>query len=234
MYIRDNIEKLRESIENVYMEMGVKNTLKLIAVTKYVDIENIKAAVACGIFDLGENRVQELSVKLPAIQGANWHMIGHLQTNKVKNVVGKVALIQSVDSIRLAEEVNKRAGKLNTVQNILLEVKTSYEETKYGIGIDEFENILSEVSILPNIKVKGIMTVAPRVEDESLARPYFKTARDLYDKFKNVKQRNIDFEYLSMGMSGDYKAAIREGSNMVRIGTAIFGERNKKELHYNE
>ena len=188
-------------------------------------MKKISEAVSCGVSDLGENRVQEFLSKLPSVQNVNWHLIGHLQTNKVKKIVGKVELIQSVDSIKLAKEINKRASDLDIIQNILLELKTSYEETKFGISIDEFEDVISSVSELSNISINGIMTIAPKVENEDMARPYFKKAHDIFEKYKNVKQPNIDFKYLSMGMSGDYRAAIKEGSNMVRVGTAIFGKR---------
>lgn len=228
MYIKDNIEKLKDNIRGVCLETGIDpNDIKLVAVTKNVNIDNIKEAVSCGIVDLGENRVQEFLTKFSTIKDVNWHIIGHLQRNKVKYVVGNVNLIQSVDSVKLAQEIDKRAGLLNIVQNVLIEVKTSYEETKFGITIDGFEDVLEDISILSNLTVKGIMTIAPKVENEDLARPYFKAAYDLFVKYKNINQSNIKFEYLSMGMSKDYKAAIKEGSNMVRIGTAIFGKRNK-------
>lgn len=228
MFIRDNIEKLRDSIEEVCLETGIDpDGIKIIAVTKNVDLDKIKEAIECGIKDLGENRVQEFLTKYSAFNEVNWHLIGHLQRNKVKYVVGNVDLIQSVDSVKLANEINERAGLLNMVQNVLIEVKTSYEETKFGIDIVDFEDMLEDISNLSNITVKGIMTIAPKVENEDLARPYFKAAYDLFVKYKNVNQNNIKLEYLSMGMSGDYRAAIREGSNMVRIGTAIFGNRNQ-------
>mgnify|MGYP000966761475 FL=1 len=225
MDIRDNIVKIKENIEKTCNVAGSNNKVKLIAVTKYVDVKKISEAVSCGVSDLGENRVQEFLSKLPSVQNVNWHLIGHLQTNKVKKIVGKVELIQSVDSIKLAKEINKRASDLDIIQNILLELKTSYEETKFGISIDEFEDVISSVSELSNISINGIMTIAPKVENEDMARPYFKKAHDIFEKYKNVKQPNIDFKYLSMGMSGDYRAAIKEGSNMVRVGTAIFGKR---------
>jgi hypothetical protein len=225
MDIRDNIVKIKENIEKTCSVAGSNNKVKLIAVTKYVDVKKISEAVSCGVSDLGENRVQEFLSKLPSVQNVNWHLIGHLQTNKVKKIVGKVELIQSVDSIKLAKEINKRASDLDIIQNILLELKTSYEETKFGISIDEFEDVISSVSELSNISINGIMTIAPKVENEDMARPYFKKAHDIFEKYKNVKQPNIDFKYLSMGMSGDYRAAIKEGSNMVRVGTAIFGKR---------
>ena len=225
MDIRDNIVKIKENIEKTCNVAGSNNKVKLIAVTKYVDVKKISEAVSCGVSDLGENRVQEFLSKLPSVQNVNWHLIGHLQTNKVKKIVGKVELIQSVDSIKLAKEINKRASDLDIIQNILLELKTSYEETKFGINIDEFEDVISSVSELSNISINGIMTIAPKVENEDMARPYFKKAHDIFEKYKNVKQPNIDFKYLSMGMSGDYRAAIKEGSNMVRVGTAIFGKR---------
>ncbi|MDI6602199.1 MAG: YggS family pyridoxal phosphate-dependent enzyme [Thermoanaerobacteraceae bacterium] len=234
MHIKENIEKLRYDIDEVCNEIGTNpDTIKIIAVTKNVNIENIREAITCGMSNLGENRVQEFLNKFPIICDNNvkWHLIGHLQTNKVKHVVGSVCLIQSVDSIKLTQEIDKKARELNIIQDILVEVKTSFEETKFGISIDSLNKVLDEISGLSNIKVKGLMTIAPKVDNEDEARPYFKIAYDLFDRLKSVNQSNIKMEYLSMGMSGDYKAAIKEGSNMIRIGTAIFGERKNKELH---
>jgi pyridoxal phosphate enzyme, YggS family len=184
-------------------------------------------AVSCNLRDLGENRVQEFLNKYQTLDNKDvkWHLIGHLQTNKVKYVVGRICLIQSVDSIKLANEINKKAKELGVIQDILIEIKTSYEETKFGVDVNHIDEFLNQVADLKNIRIKGLMTIAPKVNFEDEARPYFKIAYNQFEKLKNVRQDNMEIQYLSMGMSGDFKAAIKEGSNMIRIGTAIFGER---------
>lgn len=228
MNIKDNILKLLNEVDDVCNEVGVKSeSIKMIAVTKNVGIEKIMQAVSCNLRDLGENRVQEFLNKYQTLDNKDvkWHLIGHLQTNKVKYVVGRICLIQSVDSIKLANEINKKAKELGVIQDILIELKTSYEETKFGVDVNHIDEFLNQVADLKNIRIKGLMTIAPKVNFEDEARPYFKIAYDQFEKLKNVRQDNMEIQYLSMGMSGDFKAAIKEGSNMIRIGTAIFGER---------
>ncbi|TZE82017.1 YggS family pyridoxal phosphate-dependent enzyme [Calorimonas adulescens] len=228
MNIKDNILKLLNKVDDVCNEVGVKSeSIKIIAVTKNVGIEKIMQAVSCNLRDLGENRVQEFLNKYQTLDNKDvkWHLIGHLQTNKVKYVVGRICLIQSVDSIKLANEINKKAKELGVIQDILIELKTSYEETKFGVDVNHIDEFLNQVADLKNIRIKGLMTIAPKVNFEDEARPYFEIAYNQFEKLKNVRQDNMEIQYLSMGMSGDFKAAIKEGSNMIRIGTAIFGER---------
>lgn len=179
-----------------------------------------------GITELGENRVQELIAKLPLVKGAvNWHLIGHLQTNKVRQIIDKVKLIHSVDSLRLAEEIDVRARQKNLSVDILIEINIGNEESKHGIQPDETTEFYKKLLKLENIKVCGLMTVAPYVENPEDNRVCFQKMRELFIDIKQSFHDNRDMKYLSMGMSNDYVVAIEEGANMVRIGTGIFGGR---------
>jgi pyridoxal phosphate enzyme (YggS family) len=165
--------------------------------------------------------------KYENIEGnVNWHLIGHLQTNKVKYIIDKAALIHSVDSIGLAEEISRRATKTGIVKNILIQVNVAQEDTKFGIDYKDTEGFVKQLSQLDGIRVKGLMTIAPYSEDTELVRPVFRRLKEMYDILDATNITNIEMEYLSMGMTHDYKVAIEEGSNMVRIGTGIFGARN--------
>lgn len=209
--IKENIQKIKNNLN------GTSTTL--IAVSKTKSNEDIMEAYEAGIRDFGENHVQELRRKIDELpKDIKWHMIGHLQKNKVKYVVNKnVFLIHSVDSIGLAEEINKRAIKNGLTMNILLEVNVANEESKWGFSIDELRPAYEEIRKLSNIKVLGLMTVAPHVDNAEDTRQYFKKLRELNDE--------LSLDVLSMGMTNDYKIAIEEGSTYVRVGTAIFGER---------
>lgn len=220
--IKENIFKVRERIASACLRTGREvSAIGLIAVSKNRSIAEIKEAVASGITDLGENRLQEVLLKYNDRQLASsaaklrWHMVGHLQTNKVKEAVKIFDLIQSVDSLRLAQEINKEAFKINKIQEILLEVKISPEATKFGLKVEETPGVIREVSALKNIKVNGLMAIAPIVKTPQQARPYFRVLKNLRDQ---IDSKLI----LSMGMSDDFEAAIEEGSDMVRIGRAIF------------
>ncbi|HHW47039.1 MAG TPA: YggS family pyridoxal phosphate-dependent enzyme [Clostridiaceae bacterium] len=225
--IKKNIIELRKKVAEAALKSNRNpEDIKIIAVTKTVEPERIAMAVNEGIYDLGENRVQELCEKYDKInKECNWHLIGHLQKNKVKYIVDKVKMIHSLDSISLANEIQKRAERINRVIDVLVQVNVANEPSKYGISCNEAIDFIKELSSLSNIKVKGLMTIAPLAENQENVRWVFRELRNLYIDISKENIHNIDMEYLSMGMSNDYQVAIEEGSNMVRIGTAIFGPR---------
>ncbi|HQE66825.1 MAG TPA: YggS family pyridoxal phosphate-dependent enzyme, partial [Bacillota bacterium] len=203
------------------------DSITIIAVTKTVDPDRMNYAIKCGIRNIGENKVQEIMAKYENIEeNVNWHLIGHLQTNKVKYIIDKVALIHSVDSIGLAEEISKRAEKAGLVKDVLVQVNVAQEETKFGIEYDDTDSFVERLSGFSGIRVKGLMTIAPYYDDAELARPVFRQLKEKFDMLAAAGIPNINMKYLSMGMTNDYKVAIEEGSNMVRIGTGIFGARN--------
>ena len=187
----------------------------------------IEAVIKEGIVDFGENKVQELCDKIETIhQPLKWHMIGHLQRNKVKYIVDKVCLIHSVDSLRLAEQISEEATKKNSMVNILIEVNIANEDTKFGVSKEETLPLIQQIAKLPNIRIKGLMTIAPFVENPEDNRVHFANLRNLLIDIKSKNIDNIDMDILSMGMTGDYEIAIEEGATMVRVGTGIFGQRN--------
>ena len=216
--IAENIRFVTQRIANACEKSGRRaEEIKLICVTKTASVSEIEETLGLGLRSLGENRVQDAVTKYAAIgDRAEWHLIGHLQTNKAKDAVKIFSLIHSVDSPRLAKEIDKEAGKIGKVQDILIQVNTSGEESKFGIEPGAAEGLLKEISIYPNINVKGLMTIAPEVDDPEKVRPYFRVLRELRDKINNL-------QLLSMGMTNDFEVAIEEGANMVRIGRAIFG-----------
>lgn len=200
------------------------NKIKLIAVSKTKSIEEMMKVYDLGIRDFGENKVQELCDKYDKMpKDTIFHMIGHLQTNKVKYIIGKVDLIHSVDSIKLAYVINDLSIKNNIISNILIQVNITNENTKYGIKKEEVIEFIKEVSLLDNVHVNGLMCVGSASEDN---QKYFKEMKDLFDKIKSLKIKNTSMKILSMGMSNDFKLAVKEGSNCVRLGTCIFGKRN--------
>ena len=201
----------------------------LMAVTKTHTAAEINEAIAAGAADIGENRVQELLEKYDSVSPVRWHLIGHLQTNKVKNVVGKVVMIHSVDSMKLAREINKRASAAGIVMDILIEINSAMEETKSGISSDDLETLVREITAeCENIRIRGIMCIPPIAAEPEEARPYFREARELFDKMKtwDLPEERFLPDTLSMGMSGDFEVAIEEGSTIVRVGSSIFGPRN--------
>ncbi len=227
MGIKENLDIINSNITRAAEKSGRKREdILLLAVSKTVDVSRIKEAVSLGLADLGENKPQEINRKYPEIENVKWHLIGHLQTNKVKYIIDKVCLVHSLDSIRLAEEINKRAEKENIYMDVLIEVNISGEESKHGIPPDEAESLALEVSRLPRVRVKGLMTVAPFTQFPEENRAYFKAMKKLFVDIQAKNYDNIDMKYLSMGMTNDYIIAIEEGANIVRIGTGIFGERN--------
>lgn len=226
-YIRQNIDDLRKKVARAAIKSGRSpEDIKIVAVTKTVQPEKISIAIDEGLIDLGENRVQELCEKYDKISSeCNWHLIGHLQTNKVKYLIDKISLLHSVDRIALVDEIQKRAEKIEKIVKILVQVNIAKEESKFGIGADKVIDFIKTLSIYPNIKVKGLMTMAPNSEEPENIRWVFRDLRKLYIDIAKENIHNIDMELLSMGMSNDFQVAIEEGSNIIRVGTAIFGER---------
>ena len=225
--IKENIENINAKIEAACQRSGRKREEVLfLVVSKTIDVPRIKEAVACGMTSLGENKVQEIMDKYePMGEGIKWHLIGHLQTNKVKYIIDKVELIHSVESIKLTEEISKRAVAKGVTANILLEVNVAGEESKFGIKPEECEQMVREISVMPNIVIKGLMTVAPAVENEEENRKYFRQMKQLLVDINSKKIDNVNMTELSMGMTGDYEVAIEEGATIVRIGTGVFGAR---------
>jgi PLP dependent protein len=201
--------------------------VKLVAVSKTKPIEDIEALLDLGQKDFGENYVQELVEKQAKINGdIRWHFIGHLQTNKVKQIISFVHLIHSVDSLKLLVEINKQAQKANRAVQCLLQVHIAQEETKYGMDEHEVYTVLDQLSSLPNVNIKGLMGMATLTDDEAVITKEYKYLKQLYDKLVSERSECTSFNTLSMGMSSDYRIAIEEGTSMVRIGSLIFGERN--------
>ncbi|MDD2189570.1 MAG: YggS family pyridoxal phosphate-dependent enzyme [Eubacteriales bacterium] len=226
--IRDNVEAINSKKEEVTARAGREpNEVLLIAVTKNRSADEINEAIDAGITDIGENKVQEIMDKYDKVKNVRWHMIGHLQSNKVKYIIDKVSLIHSVDSFKLAEEIDKRAAQNGTTMDILIQINAAREDSKYGITSDETEKLIEDIlGYCKNIRIRGLMCVAPFEDDPEDVRVYFKEVKKLYDRYTSQTSPALDFRYLSMGMSHDFEAAIMEGSNLIRIGTAIFGERN--------
>lgn len=227
-YISENIDNIKEKIA-VAAKRGGRNSdeILLLAVSKTVDVPKIKVAVDCGLLSLGENRVQEIMEKYePMGKNVKWHLIGHLQTNKVKYIIDKVELIHSVESIKLAAEIDKQAKKHDIVADILVEINMADEESKFGINPNDAEAFITEISKFDNIRVRGLMTVAPNVENGEENRVYFRNMRQLLVDINAKNINNINMDVLSMGMTGDYETAVEEGATIVRVGTGIFGKRN--------
>lgn len=200
--------------------------ITLLAATKTVDADTVNYAIKKGITHIGENRVQELLSKYSLLSPVHSHFIGHLQTNKVKDIIDKVEMIESVDSLRLAEEISKQAGKRGIVMDVLAEINIGGEESKSGFAPEDAENAVREIAKLPNIRIKGLMCIPPVANMPEEARKYF---RKMYKLFLDIGAKNIDnscMSVLSMGMSGDFDIAVSEGANLVRVGTSLFGKRN--------
>lgn len=227
-YICENLKNVSLKIEETAKKCGkAGDSVKLIAVTKTYGADVINEAIGCGVSDIGENRVQEILEKYPAVKPVRWHLIGHLQKNKVKYIIDKVELIHSVDSFELAKEIDKQARKIDKVQKVLLEVNVSGEESKFGICADECEGLCRRISAdLPFVKIEGLMTVAPYTEDTGLLENVFRGLKNLAEEISSKNIKNVDMKELSMGMTNDYTIAIECGSTMVRVGTGIFGKRD--------
>lgn len=226
-YIRENIDVIKAKIAKAAEKAGRNpEDVLLLAVTKTIDVERIREAVDYGLYELGENKVQEIMDKCEVIdRPVQWHMIGHLQTNKVKYIIDKVKLIHSVDSLKLAEEINKKAAKAGRVIDVLAEINVADEESKFGITCDMAEDFIRQISLMENIRIRGLMTVAPFVENGEENRPIFARLRQLLVDINDKKIDNVNMDILSMGMTGDYEVAVEEGATIVRVGTGIFGPR---------
>lgn len=226
--LKENLINVENNIMKACEKAGRnRSEVTLIAVSKTKPVEMLQEVYDQGIRYFGENKVQEMCDKMEVMpKDINWNMIGHLQTNKVKYIVGKTSLIHSVDSLKLAEEIQKQAIKNNVVVDILVEVNIANEETKFGISKEETIQMVKEIAKLDHIRIKGLMTIAPFVENPEDNRLYFREIKQLSVDINNQNIDNVCMDILSMGMTGDYMVAIEEGSTMVRVGTGIFGERN--------
>lgn len=229
--LKDNYDKVVEKIGKVCNEAGRNpDDVTLIAVSKTKPVSMLQEIYDHGCRDFGENKVQELVEKYEVLpKDIRWHLIGHLQRNKVKYVVDKAALIHSVDSLRLAEEISKEALKKNVEAEILIEVNAAMEESKFGIKAEEAEALVRQIAKLPGIRIRGLMTIAPYVENPEENRQYFAQLRQLSVDISAKNIDNVTMDVLSMGMTGDYETAVSEGATLVRVGTGIFGQR-----HYTE
>lgn len=226
--IREHLMQTRQNIDRACQKVGRSiKEVELIAVSKTKPISMLQEAYEAGVRDFGENKVQELVDKYEALpKDIRWHMIGHLQRNKVKYLVGKVYLIHSVDSLRLAQEIQKEAEKKQTEVNILVEVNVAEEESKFGSHREETLHLVEEIALLPAVHIQGLMTVAPYVEDPEANRMIFEGLRQLAVDIKRKNIDNVNMHVLSMGMTGDYQVAVEEGATYVRVGTGIFGNRS--------
>lgn len=226
--VGENLKAVREKIAEAAVRSGRNSEeIKLMAVTKTVEPEYINYAISQGVDLIGENKVQEFMSKKEFLnlENCSAHLIGHLQTNKVKKIVGEVSMIQSLDSLHLAEEISNRSKALGIVTDVLVEVNIGGEDCKTGLEMSKLEELIYAAAEMPGIKVKGLMTVPPFSEDSEQARGFFKNMYKLFIDMRSKKIDNISMDILSMGMSGDYCQAVEEGSTLVRVGSAIFGNR---------
>jgi hypothetical protein len=227
--VKENLAEVEERIKLACKRAGRdRREVTLVAVSKTKPVSMIEEAYAAGIREFGENRVQEICEKYDKLpEDARWHMIGHLQRNKVKQVIDKAVLIHSVDSLRLAEQIEEEAVKADCTVDILLEVNVADEESKYGFKLEEAEEAVRKIALLPHIKIKGFMTIAPFVENSEENRTIFKKLYQLYVDIEEKNIDNVNMSVLSMGMTGDFETAIEEGATLIRVGTGIFGTRYK-------
>ena len=226
--IKSRLRKIKDRINAAAISSGRDpKTVKLVTVSKTVPVDRVRTAIKAGVKVLGENYVQEAREKIEGLseEEVSWHFIGHLQSNKAKYAVKLFDLIHSVDNLKLARELNKRAGALGKVQQILIQVNISGEVTKSGIEAEQALNLVREISALENLAICGLMTMPPYFNAPDKVRPYFKALRSLQALIRQEAIPNVDMTELSMGMTGDFEAAIEEGATLVRIGTAIFGQR---------
>lgn len=225
--VTEQYRQIQRRVEEACKRAGRSpEDVTLIAVSKTKPVSMLKEAYDAGARDFGENKVQEILEKYTEMpDDVRWHMIGHLQTNKVRQVVGKVCLIHSVDTVKLAGEIEKESEKKGLTTPILLEVNVAEEESKFGFHAEEVSAALDEISAMPHIQVSGLMTIAPFVENPEENRQFFRKLNQLYIDMKSKKADNVNMKILSMGMTGDFEVAIEEGATMVRVGTGIFGAR---------
>lgn len=228
--IADNIEQIRVRIENACRRSGRDpQSVRLIAVSKVKPAEDIEEAYQAGQLIFGESYVQELRDKAPLVKKAvEWHYIGSLQSNKVKYLRGEVAMIHSVDRLSLAQEIDRQWAKTSQIVDILLQVNVGDEASKSGCHISELEQLTRQVAPLPHLRIRGLMCLPPNCNEAEQVRPYFKKLRELSESINALRLPNVEMRELSMGMSGDFEIAVEEGATLVRVGTAIFGERIKK------
>lgn len=226
--ITENLEQVRKNIDEACRMAGRDpKEVTLIAVSKTKPVSMLKEAYDAGARCFGENKVQEIMDKHPQLhEDIQWHMIGHLQRNKVKYIVDKVSMIHSVDSLRLAQTIEQEAAKHNVCVPVLLEVNVAQEESKFGLKMDEVLPLIETIADFPHIKVQGLMTIAPYVENAEDNRDFFRQLKKLSVDIEAKNINNVSMSVLSMGMTGDYQVAVQEGATMVRVGTGIFGERN--------
>ncbi len=226
--LKENLDLVKSNINKACERAGRNpEDVTLIAVSKTKPLSDIEELITYGVTEYGENKVQELVDKYENVSTpVHWHLIGHLQTNKVKYIVDKACLIHSVDSVHLAEEIEKEAAKKNIIVPVLIQVNIAHEDTKFGIDEGTIYDIINKIKDLKHLKVKGLMTIAPFVENPEENRVYFRKMHQLLLDIKSKSIDNIDMCILSMGMTNDYEVAIEEGATMVRVGTGIFGERN--------
>ena len=227
--LKENYELVDQKITEACKRAGKdRKDVTLIAVSKTKPLSDIEELLAeTDAVDFGENKVQELVDKYESVScKVNWHMIGHLQTNKVKYIVDKVCLIHSVDSINLAKTIEKEAAKHNVVVKVLIEVNVAGEESKFGVSVEDTEDLIMQIKDFPHIQIEGLMTIAPFVDDPEDNRVHFRRLRDLLLDINSKNIDNVHMNVLSMGMTNDYEVAVEEGATMVRVGTGIFGARN--------
>ncbi len=226
--LKENLQSVEENIKKACEKAGRKREdVTLIAVSKTKPVEMLQEIYDQNIRNFGENKVQEMCDKMEVLpKDIKWHMIGHLQTNKIKYIIGKTELIHSVDSLHLAQEISKQAVKHDVQTDILIEINIANEQTKFGIDAGDTIQLVREIAVLPNIHIKGLMTIAPFVENPEDNRLYFRRIHQLSVDITKENIDNVSMDILSMGMTGDYMVAIEEGATMVRVGTGIFGERN--------
>ena len=226
--LKDQLQEVEKRIQAACDRAGRKREeVTLIAVSKTKPVETLQEAYDLGVRIFGENKVQELTAKYEALpKDIHWHMIGHLQTNKVKYIIDKAELIHSVDSLKLAETIEKEAAKHDLIADILVEVNVAEEESKFGMKMEEVIPFVEKVSAFPHVRVRGLMTIVPFVEDPEENRSIFADLHKLYIDIKKKNHDNDTVSVLSMGMTNDYEVAIEEGATMVRVGTGIFGARN--------
>lgn len=225
--IKENLDNVQKNIKQACITAGrAEDEVTLIAVSKTKPVSMLMEVYECGCRHFGENKVQELVSKYEVMPGdIHWHMIGHLQRNKVKYIIDKVSLIHSVDSMKLAEEISREASKRGIEVSVLIEVNVAEEESKFGVSVQEALPLIQEIASLPGIHIKGLMTIAPYVENSEENRPYFEIMKQLAVDISRKNIDNVSMNVLSMGMTGDYVTAVEEGATYVRVGTGIFGER---------
>ncbi len=228
MGIKENLERIRKEIEISSERVGTKKVV-LVGISKTFGFNRIREAIDSGLKDIGENRIQEAESKFPLISNARKHFVGHLQSNKVSKAIEIFDMIQSVDSVKIAKKISEHSLESRKITPVLIQILTD-EKKQFGVRSDELKDFLEKVSNLKGVKIQGLMTIGPYFENPEDTRPIFRKMKSLFDSVRNLKTPNVEMRYLSMGMSDDFRIAIEEGANMVRIGRGIFGERNNNHI----